>query len=84
MKLLESDQISVIYLKNILPDNVNAKLEELSANTSLTLKSLAVSVVANSEHPIRIFRRSADFHLKVIIYGLNSKNDPITHDEIKA
>lgn len=64
-------------------EDLDIQLTDLSALTGFTINYLTASVIPSSSDHARATRDVTDYYLRIIAYGLDSNDDPVSADDIE-
>lgn len=79
--MLDRDNISIMMLKNVLMEELDKELAFVSKIANMEVKYLSAMVVP--ENSTSLAGVIPDFYLKVVGYGINSLNEPVSNADLK-
>lgn len=75
---MTSDKILVLTTSNMVLEDLDEQLSDLSSSTGLTINYLTASVVSSSAGSARMARETSGYYLRIVAYGLDSNDDPVS------
>lgn len=78
--LLNKDQLSMLTLPDVLLEDLDAKLAELSASSQIEIKALSTSILQESGMARRS-KATDTFTLRTIVYGIKN-GQPVTTEQL--
>lgn len=94
MKPLEEDKLAVLTVKNVMLEELDETLAELSKNTQTHINYLTATVVPDSG-PKKAFKSlinnlralinpkaTSDYTMRLVIYALDEDDKPITNKDL--
>jgi hypothetical protein len=98
VKILNHDNLLVIKKRGSVLEDTDAVLQKISSITKYNIKSLSAAVIVSDDPPVaaaddddstdRQLAKSTKYLnssvLQLVIYGLNSQEEPIDYSDIKA
>lgn len=64
-------------------EDLEKQLADLSTQTGLTINYLTASVISSTAANARETRDVSEYYLRIVAYGLDSNDDPVSADTIE-
>lgn len=78
--MLDQDHISILMLKNVLLEDLEDKLAEVSQEANMQINYLSAIVVPEDSS---LARATPDFYLRVVAYAIDSLNELVPNDALE-